>query len=290
VLELIFGTRTKIKILQILAAIETPLTRNEVVRLSHSGIRSIYEQIEELIAIGILKEIKNGHSKVTLDPEFPFYDIFRDLLLLSRDYFSTPNDVLKSIDKICGDNYYLGGFTAARQKIIPIDYDPPIYMVNILKNQFQKLYPRIKVLGKIPNIKVNTNMDELKEITIFINTCETIPPDVKRVDFLNVEVWIASVEWGIIECLIRKTPFTFYGTYLVLLQNRLDDVLDLIYFKKLAEEENCLPLILAIMSEFNNILSKEIFEITEKEKNIAHRAKSAVNEKEIKHAINTVMG
>jgi len=289
-LELIFGTRTKVRLLQILAASGIPMTRNELARITHSGIRSTYTQIEELIAIGALMETENGRSRVALDPEFPFYDSIHDLLLSSRDYPGTQQDVLKLVDRICGNNYYLGAFTAARQSITPIDYDPPIYMVNILKKQYRRLYPRVRALGKLPNINVYERTGEAGEITIIANACESIPPDVKRVDFFNIAMWVASVERGIIECLTEETPFILYGTYLALLQNKLDNVIDPSYFRKLAGEENCLPLVLAVMSEFNEVSGKEIFELTEEEKRMAGKAKGMIDEKEIKHAINTVMG
>ncbi|PWB51230.1 MAG: hypothetical protein C3F06_10450 [Candidatus Methanoperedenaceae archaeon] len=289
-LELLLGTRTKVKLLKVLAASGDPMTRNELAHITHSGNRSTYEQIEELIAIGVLKEIENGRSRLALDPEFPFYDSIRDLFLSVRDYPGIPQDILKMVDRICKDNYYLGAFTAARQKITPIDYDPPIYMVNILKKFYPGLSPRVMALGKLPGVRAYENMGEAGEMTIIPNTCENIPPDVKRIDHLNVEVWIASVERGIIECLTRKTPFTKYGTYLALLQNRLDNAINLEYFRKLAAEENCLPRVLAVMLEFNEISGKEIFPLTQEDKSMASKATSAVDKKEIKHAINTVMG
>lgn len=289
-LELLLGTRTKVRLLKVLAESGDPMTRNELARITHSGTRSTYEQIEELIAIGVLKEIENGRSRLALDPEFPFYDSIRDLFLSGRDYPGIPQDVLKLVDRICSDNYYLGAFTAARQRITPVDYDPQIYMVNILKKHYPGLSPRVMVLGKLSGVRVYEKIGEAGEMTIIANACENIPPDVKRIDYLNVEVWIASVERGIIECLTGKTPFTLYGTYLALLQNRLDNVMDQDYLKKLAIEENCLPRFLAVMSEFNEVSEKEIFPLTEEERSIAGEAKAAVDKKEIKHAINTVMG
>ncbi len=289
-LELLLGTKAKVRILTVLAASGDPLTRNELARITHSGTRSTYEQIEELIAIGVLKEIENGRIKLALDPEFPFYDNIRDLFLSGRDYPGIPQDVLKMVDRICGDNYYLGAFTAARQGITPVDYDPSVYMVNILKKHYPRLSPRVKALGKLPGVRVYESMGEAGEMTIIANACENIPPDVKRNDYLNVEVWIASVERGIIECLTGKTPFILYGIYLALLQNRLDNVMDTAYFRKLAIEENCLPLVLSVMSEFNEVSGREIFPLTEEERSMARKAKAAVDKKEIKHAINTVMG
>jgi hypothetical protein len=41
------------------------------------------------------------------------------------------------------------------------------------------------------------------------------------------------------------------------------------------------------MVKFNEIAGKELFEITEEEKSIAH---AWVDEKEVKHAVNMVMG
>lgn len=287
-LELIFGTRTKIKLLNALVQSHKPMTRNELAKITSSGLRSTYEQVEELIALGVLKETVNGRSRVALDPEFPLHENLSDLLLLSGEYLRTPQDVLAAVDRICGDNYYLGSFTAARQKITPIDYDPPIYAVNILREQYKRLYPRLRALGKLANIKVyEKSMGEPADITIITYACESIPPDVIRADFLSVEVWIASEERGIIECLTKETPFTLYGAYLVLLQNTLDNVLDIAYLKKLAEEEWSLPLVLAVMSKFNEIAGKKLFELTEEE----HRlAQGWVDEKEIRHVINTVMG
>ncbi len=287
-LELIFGTRTKIKLLQALAASNRPMTRNELANITHSGLRSTYEQVEELIALGVLKETVNGRSKVAIDPEFPLYESMRDLLLSSAEYLRTPQDVLAAVHRICGDNYYIGAFTAARQKISPIDYDPPIYLVNILKSRYKRLYPRLKALGKLANIKVfERSMGEAGDVTIVIRECESIPPDVIRIDYLGVEVWIASAERGIIECLTSETPFTLYGIYLSLLQNRLDNALDIVYLKRLAEEEEALPLVLAIMSKFNEVMGKDLFELTSMEK---RNARGIVDEKEIKHAVNTVRG
>lgn len=289
-LELLLGTKTKVRLLKVLAASGDPMTRNELANLTHSGIRSTYEQIEELVAIGVLKEIENGRSRIVLDPEFPFYDSIRDLFLSGKDYPGIPQDVLKMVDRICGDNYYFGAFTAARQRITPIDYDPQIYMVNILKKHYPGLSTRVMALGKLPRVSVYENMEEAREMTIIVNTCENIPPDVKKNDYLNVEVWIASVERGIIECLTGKTPFTIYGTYLALLQNMLDNVMDPEYFRKLAIEANCLPHVLAVMQEFNEVSGKEIFALTQEDRNMVRKTRATVDKKEIKHVINTVMG
>jgi len=288
-LELIFGTRTKVKLLRVLSATDTPMTRNELARVTRSGIRSTYGQVDELIALGVLKEIKNKRSRVALNRDFPLYDALRDLLLLSGEYLGTAKDVLAAVDRICGDKYYIGAFTAARQRITPVDYDPPIYVVSILKEHFKRLHSYLRTLGKLANIKVYEKelIGEPGEITIIADSCESIPPDVVRTDFLGAEVWIASVERGIIECLAGKTPFTLYGAYLVLLQNRLDNALDIAFLKKLAKEGNCLPQVLAVMLKFNKITGKELFEITDEEKSMAQ---ARVDEKEVKHAVNTVMG
>jgi hypothetical protein len=287
-LELIFGTRTKIKLLHALAVSDRPMTRNELANITHSGLRSTYEQVEELIALGVLKETVNVRNRVALDPEFPLYESMRDLLLLSAEYLRTSQDVLAAVDRICGDNYYIGAFTAARQKISPVDYDPPVYLVNILKGHYKRLYPRLKTLGKLANIKVyDKSMGEAGDVTIILCECESIPPDIIRTDFLGAEVWMASVERGIIECLTDETSFTLYGIYLSLLQNRLDNAVDIVNLKRLAEEEGVLPLVFAIMSKFNEVMGKDLFELTSEEKK---NAKCKVDEKEIKHAVNTVMG
>ncbi len=44
------------------------------------------------------------------------------------------------------------------------------------------------------------------------------------------------------------------------------------------------------MSEFNEVSGKEIFPLTQEERSMAEKEKAAVDKKEIKHAINTLMG
>ena len=46
---------------------------------------------------------------------------------VKRGIYQNSQDVLAAVDRICGDNCYIGAFTAARQKINPVDYDPPVY-------------------------------------------------------------------------------------------------------------------------------------------------------------------
>lgn len=263
------------------------MSRNELARATGSGIRSTYEQVEELIALGALKEIGR---KVAMEPEFPFYDSIRDLLLSSRDYPGTVGDVLRLVDRSCDDSYYIGAFTAARQAITPTDYDPSIYAVRILGKFYRRLCPRIKALGKLSGVRVYENAigEETGDVaTLVVAARESIPPDVKRTGFLNTEVWMASVERGLIECLVGDTPFAVYGAYLALLLNAVDGTIDLPYFKKLASEGNCLPKVLSILREFNEASGKTIFELTETEKKMARRV---ADKKEIRHAINTVIG
>ncbi len=288
-LELLLGTRTKVRLLQLLAESGegAPMTRNELARATKSGIRSTYEQVEELIAIGALKETGR---KVVLAPEFPFYDALRELLLSSKNYPGTAQDVLGLVDMNCGDKYYIGAFTAARQAITPVDYDPSTYVVRILKKFYPKLYPRIRALGKLPGVKVEENPMTGGEVaTLVVEACESIPPDVKRVDFLGTGVWMASIERGIVECLVAgNTTFTIYGTYLALLQNGIEKAVDLPYLKKLAKDANILPGVLAVMLEFNDASGRDIFELSENEKVVARRATADKNE--IRRAINTVIG
>lgn len=291
-LELLLGTRTKVRLLQLLAESEAPMTRNELAKATNSGIRSTYEQVEELIAIGALKE---AGRRVVLEPEFPFYDTLRELLLSSKNYPSTAQDVLGLVDKNCGDKYYIGSFTAARQAITPVDYDPTTYVVRILKKSYPKFYPRIRALGKLPGVEVEVKEktmtgDAGDVATLVVAACESIPPDVKRVDFLGTQVWMASIERGIVECLAGDTAFTIYGAYLALLLNGMEGAIDLPYLKKLAEDGNSLPHALAAMLEFNDASGRDVFELTENEKAVARKAGGAVDKKEIRHAINTVIG
>jgi hypothetical protein len=287
-LEAVLGTRAKVRMLRALATAGHPLTRHELARAARSGMRSTYEQVEELLALGVVREVAGPRTRVELDPEFPLHDELRGLLLSEGDLLGTAGDILAAVDRICGDGYYIGAFTAARARITPVDYDPPFYLVNVLEAGWARLCPRLRALGRLDNVRVGEDgTDGTGDVTLILASCSKIPSDAARTQVRGADVWLCSAERGIVECLARKTPFSEYGAYLALLQNRVDGVLDVKRLCNLANEENVLPRLLAVTAALDRAAGKTLFGLG---KIIARGEKGAVNEKEIQNAVNTVMG
>jgi len=288
VLEIALGTRAKVRMLCALAAASHPLTRNELARAAGSGMRSTYEQVEELVAIGVLREVGDGPVRLALDEQFPLHADLRNLLLMDKDLLRTAGDILEAVDRICGDSYYIGAFTAARARITPIDYDPPIYIVNLLDSRWARLAPRLRALGKLDNVLVGEKrLEQTGEVSLLLWPCPEIPSDAVRGNVQGAGVWLCSVERGVVECLARKTPFSEYGAYLAILQNRIAGALDLGMLQELAAGEGALPRLLAVAEALDRATGKNLFGLRGRQKRDAWRT---VDEKEIRNAVNTVMG
>ena len=287
-LEAVLGTRAKVRMLRALATAGAPLTRHELALAARSGMRSTYEQVEELLALGVVRELPGPRTRVELESEFPLHDELRGLLLAEGDLLSTVGDILSAVDRICGDGYYIGAFTAARATITPVDYDPPFYLVNVLEAGWARLSPRLRALGRLDNIRVGEKgTDGTGDVTLVLARCQKIPPDAARTRVQGADVWLCSVERGIVECLARKTPFSDYGTYLALLQNRLDGALDTKRLCDTAREENVLQKLLAVAAALDRAAGKRLFGLGGRK---SRAEGGAVNEKEIRNAVNTVMG
>jgi hypothetical protein len=268
-----------------LAVASHPLTRNELARAAGSGIRSTYEQVEELVALGVLREVG---VRLALDEQSPLHVDLRNLLLVDKDLMRTAGEILAAVERICGDSYYIGAFTAARARITPIDYDPPIYIVNLLDSGMKRRVPRLRALGRLDNVTVGEKMPEKpRDISILLRPCPRIPPDVVRGKIQGTDVWLCSVERGIVECLDWDSPFSEYGAYLVLLQNRMERVLDLKRLLEIAEKEGALTRLVAAMEALDRAAGKKLFGFGGRH---GRAAKRNVDEKQARDAVNTVMG
>jgi len=279
-LELIFGTKTKAKILGELAQSNKERTRKELVELTGCGVRSVYGQVEDLITLEVLRQEKKGRNKLTLNPEFPLYLDIKNIALAAIDYKKgLMKNILGVIDGIFGDNYYVGFFTAASRRITPIDYNPEIYVINVLKDVCEEGVRKLKVFDKLPEIDVNRENDGM--IKIHSLECKSIPDDVIRDEIQGNEVWICSIERGIVECFTdRGTYFSRYGCCLSLLQNSIDHVIDEKILLSIAEEEGIKDRMIELMGSFNYLLGRNLFGVKPRKMHI----------KEVREAVNTISG
>ncbi len=277
----IFGTKTKVKLIQILAGSHIPRTRRELARIANTGMKSTYTQIEELVGLGVVRYIDNGlRKRVELNPEFPLYDSILDIILASKTFeFGLP-EILRRIDDICGDDYYIGHFIAAKNLITPIDYDSPVVVVNILKDVYDR---HMKRLGGLKDISPQSKL-------VFSET-SNMPVDIYRGEVLGVEIWLASIERGAVECLADETRnITTYGSYLILVQNAIDGTMDIKRLKKIASESHMRSRLLAIMYKFNVLTDQELFPLTANEKNIGKKNVKLVDLWAAKNVLNTIWG
>jgi hypothetical protein len=272
-LETIFGTRTKVRIIGALASSEAPKTRHELAKESGASIARAYEQIEELVGAGILKD-ENG--KITLDDSFPFYDAVKDLFISSAGYLSGIGGALARIDALLGDGYYVGGFWAARQSVVPIDYETDALLVGVLGLDAKK-ERRLLAVSHVSGVKI-----EARGI-------ERMPSDVARLKAFGAEIWIAGAERGTVEALLLK-DCSAYGAYLVLLQNAVEGIVRKEKLLETAKEYGIGGLVLALLDAMNREAGRETVPISAAEKKLAKGFSAKIDEKEIKNAVNTVIG
>ncbi|PKK81315.1 MAG: hypothetical protein CVT47_03085 [Thermoplasmata archaeon HGW-Thermoplasmata-2] len=272
-LETIFGTKTKIRIISALASSETPKTRHELAKESGGSLARAYEQIEELIGAGVLKD-ENG--KITLDDSFPFYDAVKDLFIASAGHLSGIRGALVRIDALLGDGYYVGGFWAARQSMVPIDYDTDALLVNVLEFNAKK-ERRLLAVSQISGIKIAAR------------SIERMPKDVVRLKAFGAETWIAGAERGTVEALLLK-DCSAYGAYLVLLQNLMEGIVRKEKLLESAKEYGIEDFVLALLGAINTEAGKVLVALSAAEKKKAKKASGKVDGKELKNAVNTVLG
>ena len=84
-LELLLGSRTRVRILTHLLSVEQGMTRHALAKEIGGGVGPVYEQVDRFIALGVLEERDNGN--IFIDRSFPFMDTLTDLVLAGVDYF-----------------------------------------------------------------------------------------------------------------------------------------------------------------------------------------------------------
>ncbi|MGA1822843.1 MAG: hypothetical protein ACMUIG_09990 [Thermoplasmatota archaeon] len=218
-IEQLLGTRTKIRILKLLMTEEGSLSRNQIVKSTGTGIRSVYEQTDQLIAIGALKE---ADGKVSIDHDFPYIDQLRDLFLLTEDHMKDMMTVLRSIDRILGADYYITGYASACQNGMPIDVDEKCILIFVkgIDTRKERMLDAVALCT---------------EHSIKWKGTERIPKNVQRTTLSGVDVWLSSVETAIVDS-IKEQECGYYPIFLLMVQNILSGSLDLRILMEYAED------------------------------------------------------
>jgi hypothetical protein len=266
-IEQLLGTRTKIRILKVLITDKGHLSRNRLVGLTRTGIRSVYEQTDQLIALGALKETE---GKISIDQDFPYLDQLRDLLFLSQDHMNNIQTVLRSIDRILGIDYYITGYTSACQNGMPIDVDERSILVMVREQNTRKE-------------RMLQTIKDCTDLNFGWRSTDIIPEDVKRDMLFGVEVWISSVERGIVDS-IKLDECGYYPIFLILFQNIVNGSMDLQKIMEYAQDR-----------EVDHILGPAIYAISDRLNEIdlpinIKKGQDPEIKKSIDLALNTVLG
>ncbi len=208
-LETIFGTKTKVRIVESILN-SGPLKVVQIYREIGGSMHGTYDQVEELIGAGVLLE-RNG--MIEIDENFPYMDDLSNMVLSMAGYLKQIGDALQRIDYLFGNGYYIGGFHSARGSVVPLDYDTDSILLNI-KDPSRKDRIRLEAVGKISGLN------------FIIRSIEIMPVDVKRENLYDSEVWISSIERGMVEA-FETLDCTDYGAHLLLVQNLIEGGIDL---------------------------------------------------------------
>jgi len=271
----LLGTTTKLRIIEYLTMEPEPITRYAISRNILAGTGPTYEQIDQLIALGILRETKD---KIELDTSFPFYDDIANLVVSTSNYLDDHRILLERINTLFGNDYYITGYIAACQNGPPIDHEQNSALIAVLdlnQNNHWKNY--LQALSEVTSIK----------LAWFDNN--TIPKDVKHVRILGSNIWLASVERGIVDCIVNQ-DCDLYPAILLLLQNMSEENIDGEMLKSIALKNKVQEFFLAVIYEINKIMKKTIIDLDPNEISIARSNLKPKIIDIIKKAYNTLMG
>jgi hypothetical protein len=269
----IFGTKTKTHIIEHFIHEPEPVTKHALCKIIYSGIGPTYKQIDQLIAMGVLKEFKN---RITLDTSFPFYDDIANLVLTMTNYTNDHRILLDRINSLLRNDYYITGYIAACQNGPPIDHEQRTILVAVFKKS-ARIENYLKTLAEITPIRLSW---------FFI---EKIPKDVKRQKIFNSKVWLASIERGIVDC-IEQHDCDIYPIILLILQNIIENTLDKKKLIEIAQKKDAYEFVLTVIFEINMIMKKPIVKLNVSEQAIASANRKPEISETVKKAYNTVMG
>jgi len=148
----LLGTTTKVRIIEKLVIEPGMCSRHELYKKILGGIGPTYQQIDQLIALGIVKETK---GKIELDPTFPFYDDIANLIISTTEYLNDHRILLDRINILFGTEYYITGYIAACQNGPPIDHEQNSVLIAILNlDQNNRWSNYLKTLAEVSSIKM----------------------------------------------------------------------------------------------------------------------------------------
>ena len=259
-LEIILGSKTKIRAIETMIAEGKPLTRHEVVKKTGSGLRTVYEQIEELETIGIV--VRDQKRRYTLNENYSMADTIHSLTLLA---LQVKEDFLTHIVTIIHDklhpNYYLGGYTAAIQLMTPIDFHIPLTDIRVTAEGEKKAKTLTRTLGKLREIQVGAKPPKRENIWLRLTKVREIPEYVSLREINGQKCNITGVEHGIIEMWQEKI-MTDYEKALILIQNKDEGILnekELIAIGK--EHKKTLKEIGGTMAQVNQKIKEKMFNL-----------------------------
>lgn len=201
--ELLLGTRTRVRILQHILSNDQSLTRHALAKEIGGGIGPVYEQVDRFIALGVLKE--QGDRKIMPDSSFPFMDSLRQLVIGGSYYFDNLDVTLDRIDTLFGPNYYVTGYLAACQNGFPVDHEQNTLAIALLDMD-------VHTRHYLETLNCSTDL----EISYF--SIDSIGQDIKQVKIYGANIWMASFERGLADCL-KHAECTPYPVALLIIQN-----------------------------------------------------------------------
>ena len=275
-LEVILGSKTKVKILEILSEYPDGLTRNKIAEYSSLHPNNIYDQIDDLLFLDIIAT--NGKIYF-LNSNHLLYETLRSFFQLFTEYthhFS--NNIIPFISSKLTTNYYFTGYFAATRMITPIDYSENLINIVIVSPHYSYFDKKLALLTTLENISYQKL--EPGKVSIFAHEGKDIPADVKLEKYNGQDIFLSSITRGIIDC-FRYPGTSDYGKCLILIQNEQEGLLD---YSILTEEykNNTIPIDLQFIiqklvdiafgsfQQMKNVTQKSI-QIAEEKRNSLHK-------------------
>ncbi len=234
ILQQLFGTATKVKILEHLIMEGDSVSRYALSRMVGTGVGPTYNQVDQLIAVGALRE---SDDKIVLDTSFPFYESIEDLVISTNDYLDDLRILLQRIDNLYSPNYYISGYLAACQNGFPIDHEQDTALV-ALANPDSRSKRYITAL-------LECTSTHLRWFPV-----ERIERDIKRIDIYGSVIWLASFERGIVDC-IAYDESGLYPVALLLIQNAIKGDVRWDILIRIAEERGVQNLFSKVLREIS---------------------------------------
>ena len=271
----LLGNKTSIRILSYLIDNTTPLTRHALAKEIDAGIGPVYEQVLRFRALGVVLE-KGG--KMFLNPAFPFIEELKELFQRVSMYLQDLEGVLDRIDALLGDGYYLTGYLAARQHGTAIDYDKDSILVAYIEKGSEGETTRL-----LPALSRATPID----MAWF--HVKHIPKEIIRRRIYGSDIWIASLERGILDSLVQQ-DFPTSAILTLLLQNLLDRNINKERFKTIAEYLGLWEKVCLLIQAFNKGTGRVLLPLTREDQRLAEKTRAPALLASAKSALNSVLG